>query len=144
MWKTLNTVRLPRPIVDDLIRQAQQSPLEEICGLISRDQRGFRKCYPVPNQADDKQHFFTLDPKSQIDAMRAMREQGEELAAIYHSHPHSPPFPSPTDIAQHEYPDMLYLIISLSDRDKPELRGFYIRGSIIEEIAIDLQEEPAT
>ncbi len=135
-------MRLPRPIVDELLHRAQESPEEEVCGLISRDRHGFRKCYPVPNRADDKKHFFRLDPKAQIDAMRAMREHGEELAAIYHTHPHSPPFPSPADVSQHEYPDLLYLIISPGSRDKPELRGFYIRGQAIEEVAIGQQEEP--
>jgi proteasome lid subunit RPN8/RPN11 len=139
----MNAVRLPRPIVDRLLQLAQNSPGEEICGLISRNSSGFWKCYPVPNQAADRKHFFTLDPKTQIDAMRAMREAGEELAAIYHSHPDSPAYPSSADIAQHEYPGLLYLIISLSARDKPEMRGFHIRGKAIEEISIDLEEGSA-
>ena len=75
--------------------------------------------------------------------MRAMREHGEELAAIYHTHPHSPPFPSPADVEQHEYPDVLYLIVSLGTLTRPELRGFYIRGQAIEEVTIGLQEERA-
>lgn len=138
----MNAVRLPRPIVNQLLHLAQKSPDEEICGLISRDSRGFRNCYPVPNQAGDKKHFFALDPRAQIDVMRAMREHGEELAAIYHSHPLSPPFPSPTDVERHEYPDVLYLIISLATL-APELHGFYIRGQTIEEVAIGFQEERA-
>ncbi len=139
----MNAVRLPRPIIDELMRLAQASPQEEICGLISRNRRGFRKCYPVPNGAADRQHFFTLDPKTQIDAMRAMREHGEELAAIYHSHPDSPPSPSPADVAQHEYPGVLYLIISLSARDVPEIRGFYIRGQTIEKVDLGVEEDAA-
>lgn len=139
----MNAIRLPRPIVNQLLQLAQKSPDEEICGLISRDSGGIWKCYPVPNQATDKKHFFMLDPKIQIDAMRAMREHGEELAAIYHSHPDSPAFPSPADVAQHEYPRLLYLIISLCAKDAPEMRGFHIHGRAIEEVAIGLQEEPA-
>ena len=139
----MNTVRLPRLLVDQLLQLAQKSPDEEICGLISRDSDGFRQCYPVPNQAGDKKHFFTLDPKAQIDAMRSMREHGEELAAIFHSHPDSPAFPSPADVAQHEYPDVLYLIISLSARNSPALRGFHVQGPAIEEVTIGVQEEPA-
>ena len=67
----MTAVRLPRPIVSQLMQLAQKSPDEEICGLISRDGNGFRKCYPVPNRAADRKHFFTLDPRTQIDAMRA-------------------------------------------------------------------------
>ena len=137
----MNAVHLSRNIVNQLLQLVQKLPEEEICGLISRDQRGFKKCYPVVNVADDKKHFFALDPKEQIEAMRAMREHGEELAAIYHSHPDSPPQPSLTDIEQHEYPGVLYLIISLGTKGQPEMRGFHINGREAREVAITLLDD---
>lgn len=136
----MNTVRLPRAIVNQLLHLAQKSPQEEICGLISRDRHGFRKCYPVANTAGDKKRFFALDPREQIAAMRIMREHGEELAAIYHSHPDTPPLPSLADIERHEYPDVLYLIISLGTQGVLEMRGFRIHGREIAEAAIGMQE----
>ena len=141
--RDMSAVHLPRSIVNQLLHLAQKSPEEEICGLISRDRRGFRKCYPVANAADDKKHCFALDPKGQIEAMRSMREHGEELGAIYHSHPDSPALPSLADIEQHEYPGVLYLIISLGTKGLPEMRGFYIHGREIREVAITQLDEPA-
>ena len=141
--RDMSAVRLPRSIVNQLMQLAQKSPEEEICGLISCDRRGFKKCYPVVNVADDKKHFFALDPKGQIDAMRSMREHGEELAAIYHSHPDSPALPSLADIEQHEYPGVLYLIISLGTKGAPEMRGFHIHGREAGEVAIALLDESA-
>ena len=142
--RDMSAVRLPRSIVNQLMQLAQKTPEEEICGLISRDQRGFKKCYPVVNAAGDKKHFFALDPKGQIEAIRVMREHGEELAAIYHSHPDSPPQPSLTDIEQHEYPGVLYLIISLGTKGRPEMRGFDIHGREAREVAIALLDESAS
>ena len=139
----LNAIRLPRTLVNQLLRLAQQSPDEEICGLISRDRHGFKTCYPIANIAGEKKRFFVLDPMGQIEAMRTMREHGEELGAIYHSHPEGPPFPSVTDVEQHEYPDVLYLIISFGVQGVPALRGFHIHGREVKEIAIGLQEEIA-
>lgn len=139
----MSAVRLPRSIFNQLLLLAQKSPKEEICGLISRDRHGFKKCYPVVNTADDKKHFFALDPKGQIEAMRSMREHGEELAAIYHSHLDSPPLPSLADIEQHEYPGVLYLIISLGTKGLPEMRGFHIHGHKAEQVAIALLDESA-
>ncbi len=136
----MNAVRLPRTIVNQLLHLAQKSPEEEICGLISRDRDGFRKCYPVPNAAGDKKRFFALDPREQIAAIRTMREHGEALAAIYHSHPEAPPLPSLDDIEQHEYPDVLYLIISLGTKGVLEMRGFHISGREVVEMSIGLQE----
>lgn len=135
----MNRVTLPRSIFNRLIQLAQNSPDEEICGLISRDHHGFKNCYPIVNIARDNKRFFMLDPQSQIAAIRLMRENGEELAAIYHTHPASPPLPSPADVEQHEYPDALYLIISLLTKSVPEMRGFYIRGSNIHEVSIELE-----
>ena len=137
----MSVVRLPRSIVNQLLQLAQKSPEEEICGLISRDQGGFKKCYPVVNVADDKKHFFALDPKGQIEAIRSMREQGEELGAIFHSHPDSPALPSLVDIEQHEYPGVLYLIISLGKKGPPEMRGYHIHGREAGEVAIALLDE---
>jgi proteasome lid subunit RPN8/RPN11 len=139
----MNGVRLPRPIVNQLLHLAQKSPGEEICGLISRDRQGFKKCYPIANTARDRKRFFALDPRGQIAAMRIMREHGEELAAIFHSHPDSPPLPSLADVEQHEYPDVLYLIISLGTKGVLEMRGFKIHEREIKEVAIGLQEEIA-
>lgn len=144
MRSMMNAVRLPPPIVKQLLRLAQQSPAEEICGLISRDRYGFKICYPVANTAADKKHFFALDPQGQIEAMRTMREYGEELAAIYHSHPETPPYPSVTDIEQHQYPGVLYLIISLGAQGALAMRGFDIHGREVREIAIGLQEKIAS
>ena len=139
--RDMSAVRLPRSIVNQLMQLAQKSPEEEICGLISRDRHGFRKCYPVVNAAADKKHFFVLDPKGQIEAIRVMREHGEELGAIYHSHPDSPPQPSLADIEQHEYPGVLYLIISLGTKGLPEMRGFHIHGRETGEVAIALLDD---
>ncbi len=141
--RDMSAVRLPRSIVNQLLQLAQKSPEEEICGLISRDRHGFKKCYPVVNVADDKKHCFVLDPKGQIEAMRSMREHGEELGAIYHSHPDTPPLPSRADIEQHEYPGVLYLIISLATKGAPEMRGFHIHGRETEDVAIALLDESA-
>ncbi len=129
-------LRLPRTIVNQLLHFAQRAPEEEICGLISGDAGGFKHCYPVANVASDKRRLFHLDPKGQIDAMRRMRAAGEELVAIYHSHPHAPALPSPADIRESEYPDVLYLIISLDTQGVLEMRGFRLRSGKVTDVPI--------
>ena len=46
--------------------------------------------------------------------MRTLRERGETLFAIYHSHPAGPATPRPPTFAEAAYPQALYLIISLA------------------------------
>ena len=56
---------------------------------------------------------FLLDPKDHIEARRAARGRGLEVIGFYHSHPHSPAWPSPTDVAEATYPEAVHLIVSL-------------------------------
>lgn len=55
-----------------------------------------------------------------------MRAKGEQLLAIYHSHPRSKdPEPSPTDVRLAYYPSAVYFIVGLGDKE-PCLRAFRI------------------
>jgi proteasome lid subunit RPN8/RPN11 len=79
-----------------------------------------------------------MDAKAQIDAIRTMRAAGEELFAIYHSHPEGPATPSAEDLAQAAYPEALYLIISLQAQQAPRLRGFWLRGGQAEPVELEI------
>ncbi len=132
------TTILPRPLVNQLLTQAQNSPETEVCGLISSRNGQPVKVYPVANIASEPGRLFQMDPEGLIDAMRRIREQDEELFAIYHSHPHSPAVPSATDLQQAEYPDALYLIISLDTKGVLEMRGYRLNNSTLEEIKLEI------
>jgi proteasome lid subunit RPN8/RPN11 len=58
--------------------------------------------------------------------------------AIYHSHPHTIPFPSETDVKMAFYPDVTSIIISLKDESNPVVKAFSIRKEAIylEEIKV--------
>jgi proteasome lid subunit RPN8/RPN11 len=59
-------------------------------------------------------------------AQRAMRDRGQHLLAIYHSHPRSnDPQPSETDVRLAYYPTAVYFIVGLSG-ELPCLRAFHI------------------
>jgi proteasome lid subunit RPN8/RPN11 len=120
------TVILPLHLVNAIFQQARSSPQVEVCGLIAgKDGRPLR-VIPIRNVSDQPQRLFAMDPAAQIDAQRTMREQGEELFGIYHSHPDSPAEPSGTDLQQAAYPEALYLIVSLQTPE-PALRGYRVR-----------------
>ena len=75
---------------------------------------------------------FLIEPKDHIDAMRTARSRGLEVLGFYHSHPHSPAWPSPTDVAEATYPEAVHLIVSLEE-GAADARLFRIeRGSASE------------
>jgi proteasome lid subunit RPN8/RPN11 len=125
--------------VNDLLHRAQTRPETEICGLVStQDNR--TKLYAVDNVASDPGKLFEMDPRQQIDAMRQIRENGEQLFAIYHSHPHAPAAPSAEDLQRAEYPEALYLIIALGTTGVLEMRGYRLRDGELVEQALELED----
>ncbi len=69
---------------------------------------------------------YEMDPLQQIQAMMTIEAQGQEIIAIYHSHPAGPAHPSPTDVALAYYPDSVYVIVSLTDQTAPTVGAFRI------------------
>jgi proteasome lid subunit RPN8/RPN11 len=136
---TMSHITLPRTVVNALLTEAQHSPAKEVCGLISSRNGEPFHVYPVSNASDTPEKLFAMDASGQIDAMRRMREQGEELFGIYHSHPHSPAIPSPEDIERAAYPDALYLIISLNTKGVLEMRGFRLHDNEAEAVELEIQ-----
>lgn len=137
---TPEEIQIPRKITTQLLHLAQISPELEICGLIGSKNGLPTRCYPIQNVAEHPQQRFLLDAKQQISTLSAMRERGEELFAIYHSHPAAPAIPSPVDLEMAAYPEALYLIISLNTKGILEMRGFKIAHKQAQEIALSLSE----
>ena len=131
-------VKLDRTIVNRILAHAQQTPEQEVCGLVGAVAGAPRQVYPVRNIAGDTTQLFAMDPQQQIAAMRNMRDNGEELFAIYHSHPHAPASPSATDLQQAAYPDALYLIISLNTKGVLELQGFCLDGQHVQDVELEM------
>lgn len=134
-------IRIPRKIINQLLHHAQQFPDSEVCGLIGARQGVPVSCYPVKNAAKRPARRFLLDGRQQIDAMKKMRDRGEHLYAIYHSHPTTAAMPSRTDLEMAAYPEVLYLIISLNTKGVLEMRGFSLSDNTAREIPLCLAEE---
>lgn len=71
--------------------------------------------YPLPNVSARPVHEYLADPVGLLRAFKAMREGGLALVALYHSHPHGPARPSPTDVRLAAYP-VPYVIADLQTR----------------------------
>ncbi|WP_297814039.1 M67 family metallopeptidase [uncultured Methylophaga sp.] len=132
---TRETVQIPRTLVNQLLHQAQLSPSQEVCGLVGqRDEQS--ECYPIENVATDASVLFALNASEQLAAFKSMKQKGQTLFAIYHSHPSSPPVPSEIDIEEANYSEALYLIISLNTKGVLEMRGFYLSDGNPQEVEL--------
>jgi len=135
------SVKIPLKITQKILEHAQRFPETEVCGLMGAENDNVVSCYPITNTHQHPETRFSLDSKEHIAAFKTMREHGETLFAIYHSHPHSAAEPSLTDIQLANYPDALSLIISLNTKGVLELRAFKINQQQVEEVSLSLYSE---
>lgn len=127
---------LPRELANQILHQAQADHEREICGLLGGSATQASNCYPVSNIAESARDRFRMHPQQQIAALRQIRENGEQLFAIYHSHPHGPAAPSTIDIDEATYPEALTIIISLATPGVLEMKAFQIRQQ--QAVAVDM------
>jgi proteasome lid subunit RPN8/RPN11 len=136
----METVSLPRHLYDQILQIARASPDVEACGLIAAKIGRPGRCIAIPNVAEQPDRLFSMDPARQIDAFREMRERGEELFAIFHSHTDSPARPSTTDLQQANYPEALYLIVALHGAGAPDVRAYRIRNGKADAVTLEIPE----
>jgi len=121
------TIQLRREHLEAMIEHARQAAPAECCGLIGGiHQDRAKTLYPLRNVTANPELGYEAAPEDLFAAQRQMREYGEELLAIYHSHPRAvDPSPSETDVRQAYYPSATYLIIGLGG-DGPVVKAFNI------------------
>lgn len=135
------TLRLSPAQYQSIIDHARACQPEEACGVLAGDGRGaIRKVFLMEN-AEHSDSFYMMDPNEQFQVFDEIEREGLELAAIFHSHPYSPPLPSARDMELAFYPDAFYLIVSLMD-EEPRGRAFRIAGGEVEEVELMLTENP--
>jgi proteasome lid subunit RPN8/RPN11 len=82
--------------------------------------------YQLRNVAENSLVEYEAATEDLLRAQKAMRERGETLVGIYHSHPRqAEPVPSETDVRRAFYPDVVYFIVGF-DGEETVLRAFRI------------------
>ncbi|MFN2579028.1 MAG: M67 family metallopeptidase [Pyrinomonadaceae bacterium] len=119
---------LQRAHVDELITHAREESPAECCGLVGGTADGTaRTIYRARNIALNPLVTYEAAPEDLFLAQHAMRECGEQLIAIYHSHPRATdPQPSQTDVRLAYYPSAVYFIVGLGGKE-PSLRAYRIK-----------------
>jgi [CysO sulfur-carrier protein]-S-L-cysteine hydrolase len=112
---------------------------EEMCGLLAGSAgRGRAEIFYPCRNTTRSGRVFEIHGMDYQRAEDDADERGLELMAIVHSHTHTEPYPSATDVTVAEGlgPWFRWVIVSLK-RDAPETRSYRIAGGAI-------AEEPVT
>ena len=125
---------VPAAMQAEIIAHARAGWPEEVCGILRGRDGIVSGLLPATNVAADRRFNYTVDPTILLRQFD-FEEAGEEMIAIYHSHPVDEAYPSATDARNAFYPDAVYIICSLLQRDRPVIRAYRL-------LPEDLAERP--
>jgi proteasome lid subunit RPN8/RPN11 len=131
-------LRLNRQAFDAICDRAFREYPLEMCGLIAGADGSDHAAafYPCRNVAESAK-VYTIDPHDHLRAELDADDRDWEINGVVHSHTHSEPYPSPTDVEQAPDPAWHYVIVSLK-RDAPELRSYRIVDGRVDEESVEL------
>ncbi|MDR0621859.1 MAG: M67 family metallopeptidase [Deltaproteobacteria bacterium] len=119
-------ITLTRDAFQTMVDHARQQFPLEACGLIAGglegDLKAVTRAVPLKNVHQSRERF-AVDPREQLLAIKALREEGLTPLGNYHSHPETPARPSGEDLSLYRDPKASYLILSLAER-QPVLKSF--------------------
>jgi proteasome lid subunit RPN8/RPN11 len=123
-------IELPRSLAEALVRHARSGAPDEVCGVIGLKGGRIVSLVPARNAAATPRVRFTFDDDGYRRVIEV--ERGGYEVGIFHSHPVSPAYPSPTDRAEMSatWPDCAQLMISLRHdaASGPEINAYRIDG----------------
>ncbi len=134
----LDQLVLSRDVFDELVAHARSDFPYEVCGLIGLHRDGSAEVLPIRN-AERSMRYYVMDSRELLRAMRRIDDEALGLV-IYHSHTHTQAYPSATDLRLAAYPDALYAIVTLEDRDHPAVRAFRIRDDRVDECPVIVRD----
>ena len=135
--KDTEMVRIPRPIFQGMVEHARREWPLECCGILGGKDKTVEKAYEMKN-AEESSTRYSMSPRDQLKVFEEMEKESMKMLAVYHSHPHTIPFPSETDVKLTFYPEISSIIISLKEEKNPVVKAFRIDKEAIylEEIEV--------
>lgn len=110
-------VRVPPAVARQLLDHASRELPNEACALLGGDPITWtvRTVHPARNLMASP-YRYEVDPRDLVEIVHRIERQGDDLVAIFHSHPDGAAVPSPTDVRHARYP-VVHLLASMSGGD---------------------------
>ncbi len=132
-------ISIPKSIFNGMIDHAKKESPLECCGILGGKNHTVGKAFELKN-TEKSPSRYSMAGQEQLRVFEEMEKETMEMVAIYHSHPHTIPFPSETDVKLAFYPEVASIIISLMEEQNPVVKAFRIGKEAIylEEIEVVL------
>ena len=132
-------MRISRSMIDEMVAHAVEDLPDECCGMVAARDGAATRLFRARNELASP-FSYSVHAQDLFRITTEIDERGEELGAIYHSHTKSPAEPSQTDInLARNWPDPLYIICSIADRQNPEVRAWELRDGKVAEVELAVE-----
>lgn len=128
-------IRFDPQITEAMAVHAANCLPEECCGLLASDGESFRMAYPLTN-ADHSATSYTIEPVEHFRALRHAEARGWEITGVFHSHPTTEAYPSPTDVRLAPDPSWVYVVLGRVEAGAPTVRAFRIVDGVVSELSV--------
>jgi proteasome lid subunit RPN8/RPN11 len=130
-------VRVSRTVLDAIAAHARRDNPNECCGLLVGTEAEVTEAVATRNVASDPRRHYEVSPVDHFAQIRKCREHvahgspAVSVVGAYHSHPHSVPEPSPTDLEQ-AFEEFLYIIAGPITGPGPvDCRGYRLNEGVL-------------
>ncbi len=130
-------------LLDDVVAHAREEYDLECCGMIAYEQgesevRRAVRVHRAKNVHASRKRF-EIDGREVLRVEREFDDAGWEMGAIYHSHTHTEPYPSQTDINfARNWPGVEWVIVGLADGE-PDVRCYLIQDGEVTEVPLQVR-----
>lgn len=125
-------LEIPRDLHDAMVAHCVREAPLECCGLLGGFGPRVASFYPMRNAAASETRYYA-DERDLIAVQLALRDRGEDILAIYHSHPRWEAVPSKADLSENHYGPVPRIIISLL-KEVPVVRVWRLDEDSFEEL----------
>ena len=135
-------------VVKAITAHARRERPRECCGILLGTADELVEAVAAENVASEPLRSYEVSPADHIAQIRRCRdaaktdEGGLKVVGVYHSHPHSAPVPSPTDLDQ-AYEEYVYLLAGPADDSAQlEIRAYRFTGERFVEFPLTVTGGP--
>jgi proteasome lid subunit RPN8/RPN11 len=129
---------LPHGLSERLVEQARAELPNEACALLGGNASTGRvsSVHAARNRLASP-YRYDVDPDDLVRTIHEIEARGEDLVAIFHSHPATPAIPSPTDLREARYP-VIHLVASLAG-PSAHIRAWRFVGGEAAEVTLTVE-----
>lgn len=128
-------------LLQDIVAHAREEYDAECCGMVAYAPSAdggppeAMRVHRARNIFASRKRF-EIDGKELLSTINEFEDAGWELGAIYHSHTHTDPYPSQTDINfAASWPGLEWIIVGLAG-EEPEVRCYMIEGPEVRDVEL--------